>query len=78
MATITPNLTNFEFANKTGMHFTMASRLRNGERQPSLTTFIRVVREFALSPAQTFEWLQAIEKSADASGAWLRDNLFGS
>ena len=74
----TPPLTNPEFARRVELHFTMASRLRNGERLPGLATFIRVVKEFSLSDDKIREWLMAIDKGEEASGQWLRDNIFGS
>lgn len=71
-------LTNPQFAQRVDIHFTMASRLRNGERLPSLTTFIKVMQEFNLSAEQTKEWLDAIAKGEEASGKWLQANIFGS
>lgn len=77
MTTVAP-LTNFQFADKVDVHYTMASRLRNGERVPSLNTFTKVVDVFGLTDAQIREWLNAIAKGEEASGKWLRDNIFGS
>lgn len=76
-STPAPSLTNSEFAKRTGVHFTMASRLRNGDRVPSLHTFTRVIKEFNLSDEQIREWLAAIESSPEESGKWLTANIFG-
>jgi transcriptional regulator with XRE-family HTH domain len=75
---MTTALTNPQFAKRVGIHFTMASRLRNGERLPSLPTFIRVMQEFELPAEKVKEWLDAISQGEEASGKWLRDNIFGS
>jgi hypothetical protein len=76
-STIDPNhVTNFEFADRVGLHHTMASRLRNGERLPSIATFIRTMRAFELDCDQTLEWLDAVGQGAVASGEWMRRNIF--
>ena len=69
-------LTNLQFAQATGLHHTMASRLRNGERSPSISTVIATQRAFRLTCEQLVGWLAAIELGSAASGAWLRENVF--
>lgn len=72
MATIT----NTDFADAIGVHFTMASRLRNGDRKPGITTVIRTMQAYQLDPEEVTEWLRAIDLGARQSGSWLRDNVF--
>lgn len=69
-------VTNFDFANRVGIHYTMASRLRNGERRPGLTTVISTMRAFGLTGDDVTEWLEAIADGPVASGRWLRENVF--
>jgi len=69
-------VTNFTFAERVGIHYTMASRLRNGERKPGLSTVIATWRAFDLSCQQVLSWLAAIDEGAEQSGRWLRDNIF--
>ena len=77
MTTVTPTpMTNQQFAEATGLHHTMASRLRNGERLPSISTVIATQRAFGLSCDQLVDWLAEIEKGARHSGSWLREHVF--
>lgn len=69
-------ITNLQFAKSVGLHHTMASRLRNGERKPGLATVIATMRAYNLTSEQVSDWLDAIDKGAPASGAWLRSNIF--
>jgi len=69
-------ITNSDFADSVGLHFTMASRLRNGERKPGLSTVIATIRAYDLSCDEILDWLSAIERSAHASGQWLQKNIF--
>lgn len=80
-------VTNFEFAEQVGIHYTMASRLRNGERRPGLATVINTWRAYTLTCEQVLGWLDAIENDyfveketgvpgATYSGRWLRDHIF--
>jgi transcriptional regulator GlxA family with amidase domain len=76
-----PDTTNTAFAEAVGVHFTMASRLRNGERKPGLPTVIGTVKAYKLTGDELLEWLMEIDKDRDevggpASGAWLRKNVF--
>jgi transcriptional regulator with XRE-family HTH domain len=76
MTTTMTTLTNLQFAQATGLHHTMASRLRNGERSPSISTVIATQRAFGLTCEQLVGWLAAIELGPVASGAWLREHIF--
>ena len=69
-------VTNFDFAAKTGIHYTMASRLRNGERKPGLATVTATKDAFQLSDAEVTEWLDHIAQGAEQSGKWLREHIF--
>lgn len=69
-------ITNTDFADAVGIHFTMASRLRNGERKPGLSTVISTIRAYHLDCDQIVGWLNAIDRGASYSGVWLRDNIF--
>jgi hypothetical protein len=75
--TVTNPVTNFDFAKRVGIHYTMASRLRNGERRPGLATVIGTMRAFSLTSDEVTEWLEAISESPAASGLWLRGHIFG-
>jgi transcriptional regulator with XRE-family HTH domain len=76
MTTDTTATTNFDFAAKVGCHHTMASRLRNGERSPSIQMFILVARAFNLDCQARSDWLDAIAQGSVESGRWLRENVF--
>jgi transcriptional regulator with XRE-family HTH domain len=78
MTTTSHTPTNTEFADKIGLHHTMASRLRNGERSPSIQTFIAVKRAYGLTCEQVDAWLDAIARGNEASGVWLRKEIFGA
>lgn len=76
MPPTTTEPTNGEFAAKAGVHPTMASRLRNGERSPSITTLRRIAEAYELSAFQILTWLKAIDEGGSAaSGQWLRENI---
>lgn len=74
--TLPPSSTNAGFAARTGVHFTMASRLRSGARSPSISTFLAVVRGYDMPCDRWMSWLEAIDQGNEASGAWLRENIF--
>lgn len=69
-------VTNAEFADAAGVHFTMASRLRNGERRPGVETLCAIIRAYHLTCDQVVDWLAAIEAGPKESGAWLQANIF--
>jgi transcriptional regulator with XRE-family HTH domain len=64
---------NMDFAKVIGVHFSMASKLKNGHRSPSLDTLIRIWEEFDL-PAD--ELLNSAKGGADSFGRYLRDRVF--
>lgn len=66
---------NADFARLVGVHFTMASRLRNGHRVPSPLTMIAIRRAFKLTDQEVVEMLEAA-CSPDAFGQWARTHLF--
>lgn len=68
-----PILTNEQFGERVGVHFTMASRLRNGMRLPSVTTLSNITREFNLDPQDA---LEAYRGGAEAFGRFLRERVF--
>lgn len=71
MATAT-KITNPELAERLGIHYTMASRLLNGKRLPSLQLMARIESELGWSmAAQTKARLQG----ADVYSAALRKHL---
>lgn len=66
-------MTNSSFAAQVGCHHTMASRLRNGKRLPSLSMFSTIVKTFDLN---TDDALSAYDQGAAAFGAFLRATVF--
>lgn len=79
-----PSMTNAEFARRVGCHYTMASRLRNGERTPSAEMLAKIVNAFKtqLSTDDIDAMFDALTDHEDESakaqafGAWLRDHIF--
>lgn len=67
-------VSNAEFGRAVGVHFTTASRLRNGERLPSTRVASRIIRVYGLDPGET---LNAIAAGGTAFGHFLRMNVFG-
>lgn len=59
-----------------GVHYTFASRLRNGQRVPSMATVTSIREAFALNGKQTTAMMDAIADGAEAFGAWINKNLF--
>ena len=66
-------LTNEQFGEKVGVHFTMASRLRNGMRLPSVTTLRKIVDEYGLD---LNEAVSAHQKGSAEFGRFLREKVF--
>ncbi len=66
-------MTNEEFGDRAGCHFSMASRLRNGERLPSRELLKRIIAAFALNRAETYE---AYDQGTAAFSAYLRAHVF--
>lgn len=65
--------TNMAFARKCGVHFTMASRLRNGHRLPSTSLLIRIHKKYHLPLA---DLTKAYSGGREAFGAYMRENVF--
>jgi transcriptional regulator with XRE-family HTH domain len=66
--------TNTTFARTVGVHFTTASRYRNGERVPSTGVAQRIAAAYSLDPG---DLLQAIVDGREAFGHFMRMNVFG-
>lgn len=65
--------TNLDFSEKIGVHFSMASKLRNGHRAPSLATVIAIKDAYGL-PAD--ELLEAARGGPQTFGEYLRSHIF--
>lgn len=63
-------ITNQEFADRIGCHHTMASRLLNGDRTPSLELMQSICEAFAIPMATLIEAKMA---GTEAFGAKLRE-----
>jgi transcriptional regulator with XRE-family HTH domain len=74
MDTTREPVTNGEFARAIGVHFTMASRYRNGQRIPSTTVLKKIADEYGL-PID--ELVDAATAGGDQFGHYMRYNLFG-
>lgn len=66
-------MTNNAFADAVGCDFTMASRLRNGQRLPGIRLMIRIQAAFDL-PYD--DLMQAYEGGPESFGAYLRTHVF--
>jgi transcriptional regulator with XRE-family HTH domain len=66
-------MTNEEFGDKVGCHYSMASRLRNGERLPSRDLLRRIISAFKLDRAEAYE---AYDQGREAFSQYLRDAVF--
>lgn len=77
-------MTNAEFGRRVGCHYTMASRLRNGERTPSAAMLAQIVEAFKdeLTSADIDAMFASLrghddeENKAQAFGLWLRQAIF--
>lgn len=67
---------NADFGRRVGIHYTFASRIRNGKRLPSLETITLIQSEFKLSDAETGAMIAAAREGAESFGAWVNENLF--
>jgi transcriptional regulator with XRE-family HTH domain len=65
--------TNVDFAEKVGVHFSMASKLRHGHRAPSLPTLINIRDAYSL-PGD--ELLDASRGGPETFGEYLRMHVF--
>jgi transcriptional regulator with XRE-family HTH domain len=66
---------NTDFGRRVGVHFTMASRLRNGHRVPSPQTMLAIKKAFSLTADEVNAMLEAAD-TPDTFGVWARANLF--
>ena len=65
--------TNKSFANRVGIHYTYASRLRSGDRLPSAEVLVRIIREFDL-PTELA--LDAFTAGPQQFSRFLNENVF--
>lgn len=66
-------MTNEDFGDKVGCHYSMASRLRNGERLPSRDLLRRIISAFGLNRAEAYE---AYDQGREEFSRYLRDTVF--
>lgn len=66
-------LTNPQFAALTGCDFTSASKIRHGQRQPSLRLFAKTVRAFNLDANDAID---AFLEGREAFTAYLNEMVF--
>lgn len=66
-------VTNETFAKAIDVHFTMASKLRNGHRMPSIPTLIRIWQAYGLDGN---ELLAAAAQGEESFGRFLRGRIF--
>jgi transcriptional regulator with XRE-family HTH domain len=67
-------MTNEKFAARVGVHFTMVSKIRNGERLPSGRLLGRIVSVFDLDPGKA---LDAYNQGPVAFGEFIDLTIFG-
>ncbi len=67
-------VSNAEFGRDCGVHFTTASRYRNGERVPSTRVARKMARKYNLDSG---ELLDAIEQGREYFGHYVRMRVFG-
>jgi transcriptional regulator with XRE-family HTH domain len=63
-----------QFGKAVGVHFTTASRYRNGDRVPSTGVAYRIAQYYNLDPGEV---LGAIAAGREAFGHFMRMNVFG-
>lgn len=68
-------LSNADFGRRVGIHYTHASRLRNGQRLPSVSVLSSVQDAFQLNDKETSEMLEAA-RDPEAFGRWIDEHLF--
>lgn len=67
-------VSNTVFGRAVGVHFTTASRYRNGDRVPSTGVALKIAEAFDLDPGDI---LRAIRDGREAFGHFMRMNVFG-
>ena len=75
-STIERAVSNTDFARRVGVHYTMASRLRNGKRMPSSHTLSSICSAFNLRGADQEAMMRAVEAGQTEFGRWVREQLF--
>lgn len=73
---ITQAASNTDFARRVGVHYTMASRIRNGKRMPSSHTLSCIQVAFDIQGDALTAMMQAVEGGQVTFGAWVRETLF--
>lgn len=66
-------VSNAQFAKAVNAHYTMASRLRNGQRMPSVSMLNRIIEAYHLDAAET---LAAYAAGPAQFGRYLREQVF--
>lgn len=64
---------NHDFADKVGCNYTMASRLRNGKRSPSLPMLVKICQAYNLDYGAA---MRAYAAGREAMAQWLRTEIF--
>lgn len=67
---------NTDFARRVGVHYTMASRIRNGKRMPSSRTLSAIQVAFKIQDQDLRSMMTAMEGGTESFSAWVRENLF--
>lgn len=67
---------NTDFARRVGIHYTMASRIRNGKRMPSAGTLSSVIEAFQIKGKKLDDLMHAVNEGQESFGVWVRANLF--
>jgi transcriptional regulator with XRE-family HTH domain len=67
-------MTNTQFATRTGYHHTSVSRLRNGQRLPSTEQLVRICDTFGLDLEK---FVRAHAAGAETFSALLREEVLG-
>jgi transcriptional regulator with XRE-family HTH domain len=66
-------VSNSEFAAAIGCHYTMVSRLRSGDRLPSVGQLAKIIEVYGLDPAEA---IAAVNAGKKAFSKYLIDNVF--
>lgn len=64
---------NHAFADAVGCNYTMASRLRSGNRRPSADMMARICKAYELDEGEA---LRAHAQGPEVFSAWLREKVF--
>lgn len=67
---------NTDFARRVGVHYTMASRIRNGKRMPSSTTLSHIQTAFNIQGDLLKSMMAALDAGQTTFGAWVQEHLF--